>query len=120
MDLNHCFIEHTGNVWRVNTLIKAANALDAFKFYLSRISPTEPVTWNMCNVDEILTHLARIHNAELSIPIILRADGCVMNGWHRIIKAMSEGRKYILAKQFIENPKLDFVLPIDHAAVLRV
>ena len=120
MDLRHCFVEHTGNVWRVNTLIKAAEGLDVTKFYLDQISPTQPITWHTDVVYDFVVHLHRIFKTDLSVPIILRADGCVMNGWHRIIRAIYEEKEYILAKRFIENPKPDFVLPIDHPAILRV
>lgn len=120
IDLRHCFVEHTGNVWKVSTLIGAANILDTSKFYLDQVSTAYPITWHMNNVNDVMVHLDRILKADLSVPIILRADGCVMNGWHRIIKAMSEGKKYVLAKRFTKDPKPDFVLPTDHPAVSRV
>jgi len=118
--LRHCFVEHTGNVWRVDTLIKAADVLDTFRLHLSRISTGHLIAWHMSNVHDVLNHLTRIRNANLSVPIILRVDGKVMNGWHRIIRAMYEGKRYILAKQFVANPQPDFILPGDHPAVARV
>ena len=120
IDLRHCFVEHTGNVWKVKTLIKAASTLKAHEFDLSSISLEDPIRWHMNNVRDALAHLDRLRRADTSLPIIQRADGCIMNGWHRIIKAMSEGKKSIPAKIFIENPKPDFVLPLDHPAVLRI
>ncbi len=120
IDLKHCFVEHTGNVWKVGTLIDAASTLDTFSFDLNNISLENPITWHMSSVRDALAHLDRIHNANLSMPIIMRADGYIMNGWHRIIRAMSEEKKFILAKRFTENPKPDFVLPIDHPAITRV
>ncbi len=120
IDLRHCFVEHTGNVWRVGTLIKAADVLDAYEFDLSNISLEDPIRWHMSSVRDALAHLDRLRKADISRPIIQRADGCIMNGWHRIIKAMSEGKAFILAKRFKENPKPDFILPLDHPAVLRI
>ena len=120
IDLRHCFVEHTGNVWRVDTLVKAASTLDVYEFNLSNISLEDPIRWHMSSVRDALAHLDRLRRADISRPIIQRADGCIMNGWHRIIKAMSEGKKFIPAKRFIENPEPDFILPLDHTAILRV
>lgn len=120
VDLRYCFVEHTGNVWKTSTLIRESGPLRAHRFYLNQVSSKHPLAWHVNNVSNILAHLNRIHNADMSMPIILRADGCIMNGLHRVVRALYEGRNYVLAKQFIKNPKPDFVLPTDHPAVLRV
>lgn len=120
MDLSSCFVEHTGNVWKVETLIDASAKLNVFKFYLDKISLEYPMAWHLTNVRDIIVHFNRINNANLHTPIILRPDGRVMNGWHRIIKAMTQKREYVLAKQFIKVPLPDFVLPTSNENILRI
>ena len=64
----------------------------------------EAQTWR-----EMLAHIRLIHDADLSFPIILAANGEVMDGRHRIAKAALEGRATISAVQFTEDPPPDHV-----------
>ena len=50
-----------------------------------------------------------IDEADLSFPIILAANGEVMDGRHRIAKAALEGRATISAVQFDGDPPPDYV-----------
>ena len=77
----------------------------------------DTLTWR--NVAE---HAGLIEAADLSFPIILSSDGSVMDGMHRVAKAVLLGRATIEAVQFTEDPAPDFVdmdpneLPYDRAA----
>ena len=64
----------------------------------------ERTTWRA-----MLEHVALMEAAELSYPIILAADGSVMDGMHRVAKAVREGRGTIEAVQFDEDPAPDHV-----------
>jgi hypothetical protein len=57
----------------------------------------------------IADHARLIAEADLSYPIILDADGRVMDGMHRISKAYLEGRKSISAVQLTSDLEPDFV-----------
>jgi hypothetical protein len=57
----------------------------------------------------LLGHVRLIEEADLSYPIILSASGAVMDGMHRVAKAMREGRSRIEAVQFDEDPEPDHV-----------
>jgi hypothetical protein len=57
----------------------------------------------------VIGHVQRIQNANLSHPIILAADGRVIDGMHRIAKALMEGQTHIDAKQFAVDPIPDRV-----------
>lgn len=58
---------------------------------------------------EMVTHMKAVQNADLSYPIILDEDGEVMDGRHRIMRAILEGRETIKAVRFYENPRPDRV-----------
>lgn len=45
----------------------------------------------------------------MSFPIILSADGRIMDGMHRVGKAYLRGQKYIKAVQFTKDPELDYM-----------
>ena len=103
------FVHKDGRIWSADSLIKASEKLDIIEFDLSTISldDTNFITWNFERVHDVIVHYKRIRDADLSIPIILRSDGVVMNGRHRIIKALAEGIKTLPAKQFINDPESD-------------
>jgi hypothetical protein len=56
------------------------------------------------NLRELAGHVKAVMNADLSFPIILDEDGEIMDGRHRIMKAMIEGKKTVKAVRFEENP----------------
>jgi hypothetical protein len=58
---------------------------------------------------ELIEHVALIHAADLSFPIILSATGEVMDGMHRVAKAVLRGDLGITAVQFDEDPEPDHV-----------
>jgi hypothetical protein len=57
----------------------------------------------------MIEHLHLIEQADLSFPIILSASGAVMDGMHRVAKAVLEGRETIEAVQFDVDPPPDYV-----------
>ena len=64
----------------------------------------EPPTWRA-----MLEHIMLIEQADLSFPIILSATGEVMDGMHRVAKAVLQGRGEIEAVQFVQDPEPDHV-----------
>lgn len=56
-----------------------------------------------------LEHMRLVLAADLRYPIILDRDGRLMDGMHRVCKALLEGRPEIPAVQFEEDPEPDFV-----------
>ncbi len=57
----------------------------------------------------VMEHARLIAVADLSYPIILASDGRVMDGMHRVLKAILEGRHTIEAVQFNTDPAPDYV-----------
>ncbi|HVB06500.1 MAG TPA: hypothetical protein VNF07_09690 [Acidimicrobiales bacterium] len=58
---------------------------------------------------EIVEHLVLVQSAELAYPVILGADGRVMDGMHRIARALVEGRSHVAAVRFPADPPPDHV-----------
>jgi hypothetical protein len=58
---------------------------------------------------QILEHIQLIEQADLTYPIILSADGRIMDGMHRVAKAKLQGDLKILAVQFEKTPVPDFI-----------
>ena len=54
-------------------------------------------------------HLRLVEETELAYPIIRAADGAVMDGMHRVIKALVQGRETVDSVQFAADPAPDYV-----------
>jgi hypothetical protein len=64
----------------------------------------EPPTWR-----SFVEHVRLVDAADLAYPIIRSADGSVMDGMHRVSKALAQGRDSVDAVQFEVDPSPDHV-----------
>ena len=98
--------------WDVDRLVQLASKLPRKHVRLSEIRELDE-TW--LGEDErptwraLLEHVKLIDEANLSFPIILAANGAVMDGMHRVAKAVRQGRTEVEAVQFEEDPEPDHV-----------
>ncbi|HEV8400208.1 MAG TPA: hypothetical protein VGQ18_10265 [Gemmatimonadales bacterium] len=98
--------------WDVERLVRLSRDLPRKVIPLSAIRELDAVwfgddespTWRA-----LVDHLKLIDEADLSYPIILSASGAVMDGMHRVTKALRQGRSDISAVQFAEDPEPDHV-----------
>ena len=100
------------SAWDVDRLIQLTASAPRRRVRLSDIRELgEP--W--CGIDEtptwaaLVEHIKLIDAADLAHPIILAADGTVMDGMHRVAKALRSGHTDIEAVQFSEDPPPDHV-----------
>ena len=99
------------DAWDVDRLIELSRDLPVEHLEVSSISqldtaywsPTQPLT-----VRQIAEHFRLVREVDPSYPIILAADGRVMDGMHRVIRALLDGRTTIPAVQFEFQPEPDF------------
>ena len=82
-------------------------------FELSRDLPIMDIPINHLNLyysysdltlRDMVMHMNAVNNADLDKPIILDEDGDLMDGRHRLMKAMLLGKETIKAVRFDENP----------------
>ena len=98
--------------WDVDRLVNLSSQLPRQRIPLSSIRELdmewscddEPLTWRV-----LLEHMRLIEEADLAFPIILSATGAVMDGMHRVAKAVKLGRTEIEAFQFPADPEPDHV-----------
>lgn len=62
-------------------------------------------TYQQINLREMVMHMRAVQDADLSYPIILDEDGELMDGRHRIMRALLDGETSIKAVRFDENPE---------------
>ncbi|MGO9877717.1 MAG: chromosome partitioning protein ParB [Acidimicrobiia bacterium] len=60
---------------------------------------------------EVAEPARRINAADLTYPVILAADGSLMDGGHRIAKAYLLGEQHVQARRFVTDPTPDWIVP---------
>lgn len=90
------------HVWSVARLFELAKSLPVMEIPLDHLNVWHK--FDALSLREMVMHMRAVTNADLSFPIILDEDGEIMDGRHRIMKAMIEGRESVKAVRFEENP----------------
>lgn len=100
--------------WDVDCLVKLTKHLPRRHVSLNAIKELDEVYWSShdgtrptCRA--VLGHAQLIEEVDLNFPIILSADGRVMDGMHRVAKAVLKGWEKIEAVQFETTPEPDYV-----------
>ena len=68
-------------------------------------------TYEKLTLREMVMHIRAVLAADLATPIILDEDGELMDGRHRLMRAMLENHATIKAVRFDENPSPDRISP---------
>lgn len=100
--------------WDVRRLIAASRHLPVRQVRVADIAEVDENHWyahgrTRPTCRSIVEHCVLIEAADLSYPIILDARGRVMDGMHRVCKALLHHMESLPAVQFDEDPEPDFV-----------
>jgi hypothetical protein len=99
--------------WDVDRLITLSIDLPRLQVPLDAIQElTEPFSSEFDHGSSwraIIEHIRLVKAADSRFPIVLAADGRVMDGMHRVIKALLAGKATIEAVQFRIDPEPDHV-----------
>jgi len=98
--------------WDVDRLVHLTRDLVPARVPLAQIreldepwhGDDETATWR-----GFADHMRLVHEADLAFPIILSASGAVMDGMHRVVKALLQGESDIMAVRFESDPPPDHV-----------
>lgn len=101
------------DAWDMDHLIEASKHLPVVQLDLNDIKELDENFWYQGENDipsarSIAGHYKLIAAADLGHPVILSAEGRVMDGMHRIIKALVLGHKTIDAVILDPTPPPDF------------
>lgn len=100
--------------WDVDRLVALSRDLPRFRIELAAIFELDEAYWFSGGASEatcraVIEHARFIEEADLSFPIILSSDGRVLDGMHRVGKALLAGQVDIEAVRFIKDPEPDYV-----------
>ena len=101
-------------VWDVERLIELSQGLPRAEVELATVRELDEPYWFRETANEptcraVVEHMQLIKDADPSFPIILSADGRVMDGMHRVAKALLAGRSTVLAVRFERDPEPDYL-----------
>jgi hypothetical protein len=105
--------EHGFDAWDVDRLVELSRGLPIKDVELASIDEVDSVYWfddesQRPTVRRVVEHARLIEDVDLSYPVILGVDGRVMDGMHRIAKALLVGRETIRAVQFDTHLEPDY------------
>jgi hypothetical protein len=102
------------NAWDVDRLVKLTRDFPRLQVSLDAIRELDETFWfgggdatPTCRA--VIEHARLIEATDLRFPIILSSSGRVMDGMHRVGKALLQGRASIQAVQFADDPEPDYV-----------
>ncbi len=100
--------------WDIRKLVAKTMHLQAIEIPLSDLQELDENYWYDLEGDaptcrSVAEHARIIEETDLSYPIILAPDGRLMDGMHRVCKALNRGMKSIMAYKLPEMPEPDFV-----------
>ncbi|MCP4256861.1 MAG: hypothetical protein GY774_04940 [Planctomycetes bacterium] len=88
--------------WSVSRLVELTKDFEVFTVPLVCLNLN--IMYDSMSLRGMIMHMNAVSSADLQHPIILDEDGELMDGRHRIMKALSEGLEEIKAVRFDLNP----------------
>jgi hypothetical protein len=100
--------------WNVHRLLEQSRALIREQVPLSAIRELDEPYWanestRPLTCREIVDHARLMLDCDLAFPIILSSEGRVMDGMHRVCKALLQNRTEIEAVRFVHDPEPDYI-----------
>lgn len=100
--------------WDVDRLVELSAGFRPVDVPLSEIRELDETFWFDSEGEEstcrrVAFHAQLMNETDLDHPIILSQDGRVMDGMHRVCRALIEDRNTIRAVRFDVNPEPDYV-----------
>lgn len=98
-------------IWYTERLWELAKDLPEYEVEVERFEELDRDCWfsesKPPTIREVAGHCQRINEADLRIPVIINDNGRLMDGGHRLARALIEGRKTVKAVRFEEMPEPD-------------
>lgn len=88
--------------WSVPRLFELARSLPVMEVPLDHLNLY--YTYEKLTLREMVMHIKAVNAADLDQPIIIDEDGELMDGRHRLMKAMLTGATTVKVVRFDENP----------------
>ena len=95
-----------GGVYKINDLIDLSKDLPVMQIPLDHLCITR--SFGTSDIRDFVSHMNAVMDSDLKYPIILCENGGILDGAHRVCKALHLGKKTIKAVRFESNPPPSF------------
>ena len=100
--------------WDVDRLARLSRHLRSELVAVAGIREVDEAYWGQpMTCREVAEHARLIDESDFEFPIILSSDGRIMDGMHRVLKALMQSRSHIRAVRFETDPEPDYVGVLD-------
>ena len=100
--------------WDVDRLARLSGHLKSELVDVADIREVDEAYWGQpMTCRDVAEHARLIDESDFEFPIILSSDGRIMDGMHRVLKALMQGRSQIHAVLFETDPEPDYVGVLD-------
>jgi hypothetical protein len=101
------------DAWDVHRLVELSADLPVQQVRLGDLRELDTVYWfgadgEPATVRILVRHMELVQRADLRYPVILGSEGQLMDGMHRVARALLEGRTTVTAVRFPDQPEPDF------------
>lgn len=96
------YVDGNGNRWCAVKLIQSVKeqGLVPFKLPLQCIDISVSVWGDCSSIYSMANHVRRALDGDSTYPVIMDHTGFIIDGWHRVLRALIEGKEYIMAVRF--------------------
>jgi hypothetical protein len=95
--------------WDIDRLVALSKPLKPELVPIAEIREVNEAFWGSMTCRDVAEHARLINDCDLTYPIILSSDGRVMDGMHRVLKALMQGESHVRAVRFTSDPEPDHV-----------
>ena len=96
--------------WDVDRLVSLTKNLVPELVPIAEIRELDEAYWGgSMTCRQVAGHARLIQEADPSFPVILSSDGRIMDGMHRVLKAILQGVSHVPAVRFSADPAPDYV-----------
>jgi hypothetical protein len=101
------------DAWDVDRLISLSGDFPIFEFPLSSLREVDTTYWSNDGFGELtvrrmVDHMRLVQDVDPKYPIILGVDNRIMDGMHRVARALLAGAEVIRAVRFEVQPEPDY------------
>ena len=100
------------HVWDVNRLLRVHADLPTEQLALADVAELQQAYWyadSHPSTLELIEHMRLVAAADLAYPILIDAEGGLMDGMHRIVKAVLAGHSHIAAQRLPHTSAPDYI-----------
>jgi hypothetical protein len=100
------------DAWDVDRLVALSADFPVIEVAIDTLPDVDTPYWfdddDPPTVRKVADHVRLVNEVDVEFPIIIGPDRRVMDGMHRVVRALIEGRSTIRAVQFAELPEPDY------------